>query len=76
MVGDTNVGDAEMEDPFSTNFLARYLRGLTSVEEDFDEVVEPGRPVISQVEEYAKSYGIPLGLGGRQRFPRGLRHAY
>ena len=29
----------------------------------FDEVVEPGRPIVPQVKKYAKSHGIELELG-------------
>lgn len=68
MVGEfASVLDAEIEDVFPTDFLARiiarHLRGSTDVEEEFDEVVEDGRPLIPQVEGYAKRNGIELELG-------------
>jgi hypothetical protein len=68
MIGDfAGVADAEVEDLFPTAFLAkivaRHLRGSKDVEEEFDDVVEDGRPIVPQAEEYAKRHGIELELG-------------
>lgn len=61
------VDQAEIEDLFPTDFLARivgrYLRGLANLEEEFDEVVQAGRPIVPQVKRYAKDHGIELELG-------------
>lgn len=68
MIGDfASVEEAEVEDLFPTAFLARiiarHLRGSTDAEEEFDDVVEEGKPIIPQVEAYAKQNGIELELG-------------
>lgn len=68
MIGDfANVSDAEIEDMFPTDFLARivarHLRGSTDAEEEFDEVVAEGNPIVPQVKVYAEKHGIELELG-------------
>lgn len=68
MVGDfASVEDAEVEDLFPKTFLARiiarYLPRPRDGEEEFDEMVEDGAPIIPQVETYAKRHGIELELG-------------
>lgn len=68
MTGDLiGNADTEIEDLFPPDFLARpvarYLRGRTDAEEEFDEVVEHGRPFVPQVEQYAKRHSIELELG-------------
>lgn len=58
------MNDSEVEDLFPYSFLAdvisRYLRGQ---QEDFSEDSEGGKPVIPQVEEYAKNHDIQLIKG-------------
>lgn len=61
------AADTEIEDLFPTAFLAkiiaRHLRGSSDIEEEFDDVVESGFPIIPQVESYARQNGIELELG-------------
>ena len=60
--------NAEVEDLLPTKFLAdaitRYLRTLSRQEEDeFSDLVEDNKPLIPQVEVYAKKHNILLELG-------------
>lgn len=53
MVGDIrNLKDAEVEDLFPTGFLAKIVRRnfFRSAEDDFDEVVESDKPIVSQIQ--------------------------
>lgn len=68
MLGDVvSVAEAEIEDLFPTDFLARiiarYLRGFANPEEYFDDIVEMGSPMVPQVRQYAKQHRIELDLG-------------
>ncbi len=65
LVGDfCNMPGAEVEDLIPTDFLADVVsRQLRGPEEDFDEVVESGRPILPQIEAYARNNGLTLGDG-------------
>ena len=66
MVGDIrNLKDAEVEDLFPTGFLAKIVRRnfFRSAEDDFDEVVESDKPIVSQIQEFAKKNDIKLEQG-------------
>ncbi|MDP9374830.1 MAG: ATP-binding protein [Chloroflexota bacterium] len=65
LVGDfCNMPGAEVEDLIPTDFLADVVsRKLRGPEEDFDEVVESGRPILPQIEAYARNNGLTLGDG-------------
>lgn len=58
---------AEIEDLFPTEFLAsvisRYLPRPSGAEEEFEEVVKAGEPIVPQVEAYAAAQGIELDRG-------------
>lgn len=58
---------AEIEDLFSVDFLAdivtRMLPRPADLEEDFSDIVQPGIPIVSQIETYASSNGIELQKG-------------
>lgn len=66
MVGDfcQVSADAEMEDLMPVEFLAdvvtKYLRGP---EDDFDDVVVSGSPIVSQIEAYAEANQVQLEDG-------------
>jgi AAA ATPase-like protein len=66
LVGDfITVPDAEVEDLFPQEFIARlmtrYLQRVAAIQDDdFDEAVESGKPVIPQMEAYVKKNGITL----------------
>jgi hypothetical protein len=59
LVGDfITMQDAEVEDLFPQEFIARhvtrYLQRLAAIQDDdFHEVVEAGKPIVSQVQAYA-----------------------
>lgn len=66
MVGDIrNLKDAEVEDLFPTGFLAKIVRRnfFRSAEDDFDEVVESDKPIVSQIQEFANKNDIKLEQG-------------
>lgn len=56
--------DAEVEDLLPTDLLAdvvsKYLRGP---EEDFEDIVTKGKPIVPQIEAYAASNKIALEVG-------------
>jgi energy-coupling factor transporter ATP-binding protein EcfA2 len=60
----TGLVGSEIEDlvPFSvmTGLVTRFLRGAS---EDFSDVAVAGKPIVPQVEEFAKKQGIILELG-------------
>jgi energy-coupling factor transporter ATP-binding protein EcfA2 len=60
----TGLEDSEIEDMWPVDYLAdvitKYLRGP---EEDFSDVVQPGKPIISQVEDYAAAHNIEMETG-------------
>lgn len=65
MVGDVSkVPDAEIEDLFPACFLADIIsRYFIRTEEDFSDVFVGGKPILPQVEAFAKKYGLVLELG-------------
>lgn len=58
------MGDCEVEDLFKPTFLvpivAKFFRGAG---EDFDEFYQPGKPIMTQAEMYARKHALPLGDG-------------
>jgi hypothetical protein len=72
-----DVADAEIEDLFPTDLLAkavaRYLRGKTDAEEEFDEVVEDSRPLVQQVVQYAKRHAIEPDLGWKVEVAKAVK---
>lgn len=65
MVGDfCKMAGAEVEDLLPPDLLAavvtRYLRGP---EDDFDDVVAAGQPILPQIEEYARTNNLALEEG-------------
>ncbi len=69
----TALADSEMEDLFPIGFLAdviaKYLRRL-GIEEDFDEVVAAGMPILPQVEAFAAKSGVHLPNGWKVEVAR------
>lgn len=66
MIGDIcKLKDAELEDIFPTEFLAKIVRRnfLRSADEDFDEVVDSNKPIVSQIQDFAKQNDIKLEAG-------------
>ena len=61
-VGDIcGMEGAETEDLFPTTFLARIIaREFRGPDEDFDDVVSEGVPIVPQVERYAERYELTL----------------
>ncbi len=65
LVGDLcHMDNAEVEDLLPVDLLAgvvtKYLRGP---DEDFDEVVSRGQPIVPQIEAYADQNGLELEKG-------------
>ena len=78
MVGEfTGVEEAEVEDlfpvPFLARIIARQLPRPRDGEEEFDEVVEAGAPIIPQVEAFAKRHGIELELGWKVEVAKAVK---
>lgn len=63
----TGVENGEIEDLFPKNSFARIVRKFLprpeEVDEDFDDIVVEDKPMCSQIEEFAKTHGIPLEKG-------------
>lgn len=63
----TNLAEGEIEDILPKDkfarIIARFLPRPEEVDEEFDDVVVETEPICNQVENYAKSHGIPLGQG-------------
>lgn len=68
-----DVKGAEIEDLIPTNLMAtvvgRWLRG----EEDFEDQVRPGEPIVRQIEEYAKKSGLELEKGWKVDLSRRVK---
>ncbi len=65
MIGDIcGMSETEVEDIFPSDFIAyvvtRYLRGP---EEEFSDVVVSGKPIVPQIEAYAKKHSLTLEDG-------------
>jgi ABC-type cobalamin/Fe3+-siderophores transport system ATPase subunit len=62
-----SVPEAEVEDFFPPALIARvvdrYLTKPSGVDEDFVDVVQPGKAIVSQIEAYAAKHGITLDEG-------------
>ncbi len=60
------IPESETEDLWPTKFMAqildRFLRG--DHDEDVTDFIQPGRPIVPQVEAYAQKYGIELEAPG------------
>lgn len=60
------IPESETEDLWPTEFMAqildRFLRG--DHDEDVTDFIQPGRPIVPQVEAYAQKYGIELETPG------------
>ena len=60
-----SMDNSEVEDLWPTEFLAgivtRYLGGP---DEDFEDIVKDGTPIVGQVEQYAEKHGVDLGSPG------------
>lgn len=66
MVGDIrNLKDAEVEDLYPIEFLAKIIRKnfLRGTDDDFDEVVEEDKPIVLQIQEFATKNNIKLEPG-------------
>jgi energy-coupling factor transporter ATP-binding protein EcfA2 len=66
MVGDIRrLKDAEVEDLYPTDFLAKIVRKnfLRGTDDDFDEVVEENKPIVLQIQEFATKNNIKLEQG-------------
>ncbi|MBA4790226.1 MAG: AAA family ATPase [Rhizobiales bacterium] len=60
----TNMENSEIEDLFPVEFMAKVVdKWERKPEEDFADVVEPGKPIVDQIEAWANSAGIALELG-------------
>ncbi len=59
--------DAEVEDLFPMSFMAkvitRFLPKPAGLEQEFEEVVREGEPIVRQVKAYAEKHGIELVIG-------------
>jgi predicted ATPase len=65
-VGDIrSMANAEIEDLFPADFLAKIITRLyfRDIEDDFEDVVEEDKPIVSQAQEYAQKNGLSLKLG-------------
>lgn len=56
------IEDLLPKDKFA-KIIAKFLPRLEEVDEDFDDVVVPDKPICNQVEEFATSHGISLERG-------------
>lgn len=66
MVGEIrNLKDAEVEDLYPTEFLAKIVRKnlLRGTNDDFDEVVEEDKAIVLQIQEFATKNNIKLEQG-------------
>jgi hypothetical protein len=68
MVGDIcNFKDAEVEDLFPIEFLAKIARKTlfkgTETDDEFDEIVEEDKPIVSQIQKFANTNNIKLEQG-------------
>jgi len=67
MVGDIcGFPGAEIEDLFPTHVLAGLVSrmpALRTAEEDFVDVAAEGRPIVPQIEAFARAHGIALQQG-------------
>lgn len=66
MVGDIrNLKDAEVEDLYPAEFLAKIVRKnlLRGTNDDFDEVVEEDKAIVLQIQEFATKNNIKLEQG-------------
>lgn len=60
----SGLAQAEIEDLFPPAFLAKVVnRFLRGPEEDFSDVVEAGRPIVPQIQQYAEANGLKLEPG-------------
>lgn len=63
----TSITNGEIEDLFPAERMARsvskFLPRPEEAEDEFEDVVEEGKPLCNQIEEFAKSQGIPLERG-------------
>lgn len=63
----TSITNGEIEDLFPAERMARivskFLPRPVEAEDEFEDVVEEGKPLCNQIEEFAKSQGIPLERG-------------
>ena len=64
----SSVPEAEVEDLFPkkkmAKIVARFLPRPEDTDEEFDDVVDDGKPICNQIEEFAKTQGIDLGGKG------------
>ncbi len=59
-----NVGGAEVEDLLPPALIATEVRRIVrGPEEDFDEVMQPDKPIIDQIVSYAAKNGVDLEPG-------------
>lgn len=63
----TSITNGEIEDLFPSERMARivskFLPRPEEAEDEFEDVVEEGKPLCNQIEEFAKFQGIPLERG-------------
>ena len=66
----THVGDfvsfaeAEVEDLFPSELIAKAVtRYLPRLDVDFEDAVHSGRPIVSQIEQFASAHGVSLEPG-------------
>lgn len=63
----TSITNGEIEDLFPSKRMARivskFLPRPEEAEDEFEDVVEEGKPLCNQIEEFAKFQGIPLERG-------------
>jgi hypothetical protein len=73
------VSDAEAEDLFPPSLIAkvvdRYLTKPSGVDEDFADVVQAGKAIVSQVEAYTTRNGITLDEGWKVDVARRVKTA-
>jgi energy-coupling factor transporter ATP-binding protein EcfA2 len=66
--------NSEIEDLFPPEFLADVIdRWERSAEKPFAEVVEPGKPIVPQIEEWASSQAIRLSEGWKVDLSREVK---
>jgi predicted ATP-dependent endonuclease of OLD family len=60
-----SMTNAEIEDLFPTDFLAKIISKLyfRDVDDDFDEVVEKNKPIVQQAQDFAQEHVLNLPLG-------------
>jgi hypothetical protein len=66
MIGDMcPVEYAEIEDLFPLNILVKIIDRLhfRNIDDEFEDFVEKGKPIIPQVQEYAQKHSVDLPLG-------------